>query len=402
MSKVLLGDVAEERRETCKGNKDGYPTVGLEHLTPEEITLTSWDEGSDNTFTKMFRKGDVLFGRRRAYLKKAAVAPFDGICSGDITVIEAKPNYLLPELLPFIIQNDALFSFAVEKSAGSLSPRVKWEHLKSYEFELPNMDKQRELAELLWAMDDTKKSYQQLIAATDELVKSQFIEMFGDPRNNPYGHTCRPLSAISEIMSGITKGRKIKGTRTIDVPYICTANVQDGYVDWTEKKYMPATEEEISKYSLLCDDVLIIEGGDPDKVGRGCLAGTLPDPCIYQNHVFRIRVDKDLISPEFLAAYLLLPSTKKYFLSCAKQTTGIATINKKQLSDLLVMFPDSIAQNDYIAFVRQSDKSKFAVLNCLKRNLLLILQKTEDVHGLINQSTKKYFCKSCHRENHNG
>lgn len=176
MSKVLLGDVAEERRETCKGNKDGYPTVGLEHLTPEEITLTSWDEGSDNTFIKMFRKGDVLFGRRRAYLKKAAVAPFDGICSGDITVIEAKPNYLLPELLPFIIQNDALFSFAVEKSAGSLSPRVKWEHLKSYEFELPNMDKQRELAELLWAMDDTKKSYQQLIAATDELVKSQFID----------------------------------------------------------------------------------------------------------------------------------------------------------------------------------------------------------------------------------
>lgn len=177
MSKVLLGDVAEERRETCKGNKDGYPTVGLEHLTPEEITLTSWDEGSDNTFTKMFRKGDVLFGRRRAYLKKAAVAPFDGICSGDITVIEAKPNYLLPELLPFIIQNDALFSFAVEKSAGSLSPRVKWEHLKSYEFELPNMDKQRELAELLWATDDTKKSYQQLIAATDELVKSKFAAL---------------------------------------------------------------------------------------------------------------------------------------------------------------------------------------------------------------------------------
>ena len=176
MSKVLLGDVAEERRETCKGNKDGYPAVGLEHLTPEEITLTSWDEGSDNTFTKMFRKGDVLFGRRRAYLKKAAVAPFDGICSGDITVIEAKPRYILPELLPFIIQNDALFDFAVEKSAGSLSPRVKWEHLKSYEFELPDIDKQRELAELLWAMDDTKKSYQQLIAATDELVKSQFID----------------------------------------------------------------------------------------------------------------------------------------------------------------------------------------------------------------------------------
>ena len=175
MSKVLLGDVAVEHKETCKGSKDGYPIVGLEHLVPEEITLTAWDEGSENTFTKMFRKGNVLFGRRRAYLKKAAVAPFDGICSGDITIIEANPDRILPELLPFIIQNDALFDFAVGKSAGSLSPRVKWEHLKNFEFELPDMDKQKELAALLWAMDDTKKSYQKLIAATDELVKSQFI-----------------------------------------------------------------------------------------------------------------------------------------------------------------------------------------------------------------------------------
>ena len=177
MSKVLLGDVAAERRETCKGSKDGYPTVGLEHLTPEEITLTSWNGSSGNTFTKMFHKGDVLFGRRRAYLKKAAVAPFDGICSGDITVITAKPDYLLPELLPFIIQNDALFDFAVERSAGSLSPRVKWEHLKNYEFSLPDMEKQHELSELLWAMDATKKSYQRLVAATDELVKSKFAAL---------------------------------------------------------------------------------------------------------------------------------------------------------------------------------------------------------------------------------
>lgn len=177
MSKVKLGEVAKEHKETCRDNKDGYPVVGLEHLVPEEVTLTAWDEGCDNTFTKMFRKGNVLFGRRRAYLKKAAVAPFDGICSGDITIIEAIPERILPELLPFIIQNDDLFDYAVGKSAGSLSPRVKWEHLQNYEFELPDMEKQKELAELLWAMDAAKKSYQKLIVATDELVKSQFIEM---------------------------------------------------------------------------------------------------------------------------------------------------------------------------------------------------------------------------------
>ena len=205
MSKVLLGDVAVEHKETCKGSKDGYPIVGLEHLIPEEITLTAWNEGSENTFSKMFRKGNVLFGRRRAYLKKAAVAPFDGICSGDITVIEAKPDRILPELLPFIIQNDDLFEFAVGKSAGSLSPRVKWEHLKNYEFELPDMGKQKELAELLWAMDNTKKSYQKLIAATDELVKSQFIGEFEAKRQS--FNTC----TFDQLLARIDSDRYLNG-----------------------------------------------------------------------------------------------------------------------------------------------------------------------------------------------
>jgi len=175
MSKVRLGDVAIERKETCKAGKEEYPIVGLEHLIPEEVTLSSWEENKENTFTKVFHEGDVLFGRRRAYLKKAAVAPFDGICSGDITVIEANVDKIYPKLLPFIIQNDALFDFAVENSAGSLSPRVKWEHLKNFEFELPEMDQQKKLADVLWAIDDTKKAYQNLIQKTDELVKSQFI-----------------------------------------------------------------------------------------------------------------------------------------------------------------------------------------------------------------------------------
>ena len=201
MSKVFLGDVSRERKETCKENKVDYPIVGLEHLTPEEITLISWDEGKDNTFSKLFREGDILFGRRRAYLKKAAVAPFDGICSGDITVIEALPDRILPELLPFIIQNDMLFDFAVGKSAGSLSPRVKWEHLRNYEFELPDMDKQRELATVLWSMDAAKKSYQKLLQKTDELVKSQFIEPLTGCLKNGF---CR---LISQMNGGMCYGK---------------------------------------------------------------------------------------------------------------------------------------------------------------------------------------------------
>ena len=109
-----------------------------------------------------------------------------------------------------------------------------------------------------------------------------------------------------------------------------------------------------------------IEGGDPDKVGRGCLAGQVPNQCIYQNHVFRVRLNKDAILPEFFARYILLPSTKQYFLECAKQTTGIATINKRQLSDLGVMYPPLNLQKRYLATAQQLDKSKHSAQKALE------------------------------------
>ena len=176
MPRVKLGDVAREYKAISKENT-GMPIVGLEHLTPGDITLSQWDEGIETTFTKAFKKGQMLFGRRRAYLKKAALAPFDGVCSGDIIVIEAIPERIDPALLPFIIQSDLLFDFAVGNSAGSLSPRVKWESLREYEFELPKMGEQEKLVQLLEAAYQAKKSYQVLLNATDNLVKSQFIDL---------------------------------------------------------------------------------------------------------------------------------------------------------------------------------------------------------------------------------
>lgn len=191
---MKLGDIARESRETFKGDKTGVPIVGLEHLIPQELTFSSYDVDTDNTFTKVFRKGQILFGRRRAYLKKAAVADFDGICSGDITVIEAIPGKMEKDLLPFIIQNDALFDYAVSRSAGGLSPRVKWEQLADYEFDLPPLEEQKVLADKLWAAYRLKEGYKKLLAATDEMVKSQFIEMF----NFEYFTLSNPSNSFSK------------------------------------------------------------------------------------------------------------------------------------------------------------------------------------------------------------
>lgn len=154
---VAFGDVVKEPKESVKDAKVAgiECVVGLEHIDAENIHLTrfaSIDEST--TFTKKFAPGDVLFGRRRAYLKKAAQATFEGICSGDITVFRVKDDRLSPELLPFIVQNDKFFDYAIEHSAGGLSPRVKFKDLANYKFLLPPKEQQAELAELLWSMDE--------------------------------------------------------------------------------------------------------------------------------------------------------------------------------------------------------------------------------------------------------
>ena len=360
MSKVLLGDVAVEHKETCKGSKDGYPIVGLEHLIPEEITLTAWDEGGENTFSKMFRKGNVLFGRRRAYLKKAAVALFDGICSGDITVIEAKPDRILPELLPFIIQNDDLFDFAVGKSAGSLSPRVKWEHLKNYEFELPDMEKQKELAELLWAMDNTKKSYQKLIAATDELVKSQFMEQFGSREKGCY---CTLEECCVSVTGGSTPSMKREDYYGGDVPFIKSGDVKADYVSsgalWLTQR---ALDETTARY-VPTGTVIVV-------TRSGILKHNLP-VAITENPVV---INQDLKAfepkPEFLPQYLAwaIRSKEDVLLSKTRAMT-VDNIESRELYEIPVMIVNIEEQEQFAAFVRQSDKSKFAALSCSNLNL---------------------------------
>ena len=153
---VRFGDVVIEPKEICKDiYSEGIEhVVGLEHIETGDIHLRKSNTTEEHTtFSKKFKKDDVLFGRRRAYLKKAAQAKYNGICSGDITVFRAKEE-LLPSLLPFIVSNDKFFDYAVKHSAGGLSPRVKFKDLAKWEFSLPPIVEQARLSELFWAIDE--------------------------------------------------------------------------------------------------------------------------------------------------------------------------------------------------------------------------------------------------------
>ena len=181
----------------------------------------------------------------------------------------------------------------------------------------------------------------------------------------------RPLDLLAEVVSGITKGRKTKEPHLTEVPYMAVSNVKDGYIDWTTVKTIQATQQEIEQYRLLPDDVLMTEGGDPDKLGRGAILKEPFENCIHQNHIFRVRLNESLILPTFFAEYLKHQKAKRYFLGCAKQTTGIASINMRQLKALPVLLPPLELQVQFASFVKQVDKSKVAVQKSLDEAQLL-------------------------------
>lgn len=147
------------------------------------------------------------------------------------------------------------------------------------------------------------------------------------------------LGDVGQIVSGVTLGRKLGDQPTISIPYLRVANVKDGYLDLDDVYSVEATEGEVSKLQLQWGDVLLTEGGDPDKLGRGTYWRRELDDCIHQNHIFRVRFDLNTVSPQFISAQIGSPYGKAYFLSHAKQTTGIPTINQQVLRGFPLMLP---------------------------------------------------------------
>lgn len=154
---VKFSNFTESIEKHDKNKKDEHRFVGLENIEPEDFTIKTWGNIEDGTtFTKRFQKGDVLFGKRRAYLKKVAVADFDGICSSDILVLRAKQDKMIPELLPFYISAEPFIQYAVSTSAGSLSPRTKWKDLGELEVAIPDLETQKKILTVMQNVESTR------------------------------------------------------------------------------------------------------------------------------------------------------------------------------------------------------------------------------------------------------
>jgi type I restriction enzyme S subunit len=362
MARVKLNEIAVDVRETYKGSQKDIPIVGLEHITPEDINLALWDTNVENTFTKHFCKGDVLFGRRRAYLKKAALAPFDGICSGDITVIRAKDGVLDPSLLPFIVQNDQLFDFAVSQSAGSLSPRVKWEHLGQYELNLPPLDEQKKLAEVLWSIDDTLQSYKKLLVETDNMMKSRFIEMFGIPFTDARKPNRRFEDFVLEMIKGpfgsdMKKTLLVeKGDDTYKVYLQVNAIQQNEHLgeSYISKEYY---NNKMSRFAVHPGDYLITCDG---TLGKYVRLDEDMEPGVISPSLLRLKLNEENVLPRFFEAYWDY-FIVDYLVARARNTALVHLPSAKVIGEVELFLPELCEQQQYSDFARQSDKSKVAL-----------------------------------------
>ena len=165
------------KKKPTEEDKDTY--IGLEHLDSDCLYVTRWGADAAPTGEKLLmKKGDVLFGKRRAYQRKVGIAPFDGIFSAHGMVLRPNEEIIDKDFFPFFISSDQFMERAVRISVGGLSPTINWKDLRVQEFILPSIEEQRILADKLWAAYRLKESYKKLLTATQEMVKSQFIEMF--------------------------------------------------------------------------------------------------------------------------------------------------------------------------------------------------------------------------------
>jgi type I restriction enzyme S subunit len=245
-------------------------------------------------------------------------------------VLKAKSSTNI-EYVKYFLNHANLSGYITGTTRGKLTRA----HLDSIVLPLPPLAEQKRIAAILDEADALRRKRREAIAKLDTLLQSVFSEMFGKNEGQRL-----PLSSCSEVVSGVTKGRKFGDKKTLLLPYIRVANVQDGFLDLTEIKTVEALPQDLKMYRLQKGDVLLTEGGDYDKLGRGAMWTGHIEDCIHQNHIFRVRVNRALLLPEYFEAYLQTSMVKQYFLGCAKRTTNLASINMTQLKSLPVLVPN--------------------------------------------------------------
>ncbi|MBK6746371.1 restriction endonuclease subunit S [Ottowia sp.] len=296
---------------------------------------------------KVLRTGDVLVSTVRPNLNAVALVPEaldDQIASTGFCVLRAKEEVVLPKYLFYFVRSRRFIDELTKLVSGALYPAVTDRQVLEQRIPVVPLEEQRRIVDLLARAEGIMSLRREAQTKAQAIIPALFLDMFGDPVTNPKGWPITPLSEVAQVISGIAKGRKLAAGEGIELPYMRVANVKDGYLDLGEVKTIEIKHTEVDKLLIQPGDLLMTEGGDPDKLGRAALWSGEIDRCVHQNHVFKVRSDRSRVLPSYLRALASSTYGKAYFLSVAKKTTGIASINKTQLSAFPVVLPPPLEQ----------------------------------------------------------
>lgn len=360
MRKYRFDEIAINNTKKKKPTEeDRFTYIGLEHIDPDCFNITRWGSDVAPIGDKLImQKGDVLFGKRRAYQRKVGIAPFDGIFSAHGMVLKPNSKVIDASFFPFFISSDKFMETAMRISVGGLSPTINWKDLAKQEFELPSLEGQKVLAEKLWAAYRLKEGYKKLLAATDEMVKSQFIEMFG------YMETT-PICNYVDVSYPGEWGSEDKDNSGVKV--IRTTNFTNyGKLDLSEVVTRQIDEKKVSKKMIKkFDTILERSGGTQDNpVGRVVL---FEEDKLYLcnnfSHVLRFEnINKRFA---FYALYFFYQNNKTTIRSMGSKTTGIQNLNMSKYLEIGVPNASKMLQEQFVRIAEQADKSKFELKQCI-------------------------------------
>ena len=361
MSRVKLKDIAVEKNERVDNpSQSPYSIfVGLEHYDSGEATIRRYGstERLESTM-KVFHAGDILIARRNVYLKRAATVDFDGLTSGDSIVLHVE-NEAYRRIVPFVLNTDDFWDYANQHADGSMSKRLSPKLLLEYEFSLPEDDLEL-VSDILWGMERVKQSYQKLISKTDELVKSQFIEMFGDPVLNEKGWPMVRLDTLAEVKIGpfgslLHREDYIEGGHALINP----SHILDGKIVIDPKLTISEDKfQELSSYILHIGDVVL---GRRGEMGRCAVVKEEGYLCGTGSMILRSGAE---MKPYFLQNILASPTYRRIIEDKAVGVT-MMNINVPIVSGLMIPKLPLGLQEQYLELVKQSDKSKFAAQQAL-------------------------------------
>ena len=354
MAVVKFGDIVRDVKINVDRTSNPYEHyVAGDHMDSEDLTIHRYGNFATDdvgpAFTRIFKPGQVLYGSRRTYLKKVAVADFEGICANTTFVLESKDDSLFDNrLLPFIMLSDAFTRWSIAHSKGSTNPYVLFSDLVGYEFDLPPIAEQKVLADKLWAAYRLKESYKKLLAATEKMVKSQFIEMF-DFENNSHNW---PVMGFGEFAS-------LDCTMTTDYEYY--AEFPHIGIDSIEQNtgrlfgYRTVKEDNVKSGKYIFTPKHIIYSkirpnlnkvATPDFEGL-CSADSYP-----------ILANDSVTSKDFLV-YLLRSDVFLRYIVPLSNRTGMPKVNREQVEGFRCPIPPKEEQDKFVAIYNQADKSGF-------------------------------------------